>query len=174
MSHPLTSPCTADGDFYCDMRGTGSDDYVWIYQDGHSNEIFANLHVPPDWGHSTKISLRVSGPLIGIHLADWDGDGLCDVLTQDRATGALTLYKNTYNKATDTVSFTNKGVVPGSATCKQGWGVGIFDRGMRLVDVDGDGRADPLCIEPNGRVTAWLNTASGLQDVGQIKFSEGW
>lgn len=38
----------------------------------------------------------------------------------------------------------------------------------------GDGRADILCIEKNGRVTAWLNKASGLVDVGQIKFSEGW
>jgi hypothetical protein len=164
-----------DGDSYCDMRGTGSDDYVWIYQDGHAAEIYANLHQPPGWGHSTKMTLilPVPSPRIGIHLADWDGDGLCDVLTQDRASGALTLYKNTYDKGSDTVSFIKQGIVtPG--TCTQGWGVGIFDRGMRVVDLDGDGRADPLCIEPNGRITAWLNTKSGMVDVGQVKFSEGW
>jgi hypothetical protein len=107
-------------------------------------------------------------------LADWDGDGLCDVLVQDRYTGALSLYKNTYDKATDTVTFAAKGVVNPGQTCTQGWGVGIFDRGMRVADIDGDGRADALCIEPNGRITAWLNTASGMQDVGQVKFSEGW
>jgi hypothetical protein len=93
---------------------------------------------------------------------------------QNRANGQLTLYKNTYNKATDVVSFSNKGVVSGGMTCTQGWGVGIFDRGMRLADIDGDGRADPLCLELNGRVTAWLNTAGGMVNVGQVKFSEGW
>ena len=30
-----------------------------------------------------------------------------------------------------------------------------------------------LCIKPDGTITAWLNTASGLQDVGQIKAAEG-
>ena len=46
---------------------------------------------------------------------------------------------------------------------------------MRIADIDGDGRADPLCIEPNGRITAWLNTENhGFVDVGQVKFSEGW
>jgi hypothetical protein len=29
-------------------------------------------------------------------------------------------------------------------------------------------------LETNGRITAWLNTAKGLQNVGQVKFSEGW
>lgn len=29
-------------------------------------------------------------------------------------------------------------------------------------------------MEPDGRITAWLNTATGLQNVGQVKFSEGW
>lgn len=51
------------------MRGSGSDDYVWIYDDGHEAEIFANLHSPPDWSHQTKISLSIPGPRTGIHLA---------------------------------------------------------------------------------------------------------
>jgi hypothetical protein len=116
----------------------------------------------------------VPGPRIGIHLADWDGDGLCDVLTQDRATGALTWFQNTYVSDTDTVQFANRGIVNPGQSCTQGWGVGVFDRGMRLADIDGDRRADPLCIEPDGRITAWLNTAGGMRDVGQVKFSEGW
>lgn len=37
----------------------------------------------------------------------------------------------------------------------------------------GDGRADALCLERDGRITAWLNKASGLENVGQVKFSEG-
>ncbi|KAK3315918.1 carbohydrate esterase family 3 protein [Apodospora peruviana] len=166
----------ADGNFYCDMRGSGADDYVWIYDDGHtdSTDFYANIHQPPNWGHSITISLNVPGPRTGIHLADWNGDGKCDVLVQDKATGTLTLYENRYNLGDKTITFHNQGVVSNQARCTQGWGVGIFDRGMRMADLDGDGRADIICLEPNGRATAWLNKASGLVDVGQIKRTEGW
>nr|UMZ45337.1 hypothetical protein [Paramyrothecium sp.] len=164
----------ADGDFYCDMRGTGSDDYIWIWSDGHAAEIFANINQPPNWGHDTTIELNVPGPRVGIHLADWNGDGRCDVLVQDKATGALRLYENEYDQGANKLTFKDVGVVTGDATCPQGWGVSIFDRGMRLADIDGDKRADVLCIQPDGLVTAWLNTAEGMTDVGQVKKSEGW
>ncbi|KAK4450304.1 integrin alpha N-terminal [Podospora aff. communis PSN243] len=164
----------SDGNFYCDMRGTGSDDYVWIWSHGQAAEFYANVHSPPNWGHSATISISVPGPREAIHVADWNGDGKCDILVQNKATGALTLYSNYWNPATQHLSFQNHGVVTGAATCTQGWGVGFFDRGMRLADIDGDGRADVLCIEPNGRVTAWLNTASGMVNVGQVKKTEGW
>ncbi|CZR48139.1 uncharacterized protein FPRO_12749 [Fusarium proliferatum ET1] len=162
----------ADGNFYCDMRGTGSDDYVWIYFDGHAAELNANIHNPPLWGNDLKIELKVPGPRVGIHLADWTGDGKCDVLVQNEATGALTLYENTYKTGSKSVTFTNKGVVT-PATCSQGWGVSPFDRGMKLADIDGDGRADVICLEPNGRITGWLNLKSGMENVGQVKFPEG-
>ncbi|KAJ5794948.1 carbohydrate esterase family 3 protein [Penicillium paradoxum] len=165
-----------DGSFYCDMTGSGSADYVWIYMDGHadSSALSLNIHDPPNWGHKISIQLNVPGPRVGIHLADWDGDGRCDVLVQTKSTGALTMWKNNYDKDKQTITFTNQGVVSGSATCSQGWGVSIFDRGMRIADIDGDNRADILCVEPAGRITAWLNKDTGLQNVGQIKASEGW
>lgn len=120
------------------MRNTGSDDYVWIYSDGHadSGDFYANIHEPPGWGHETKITLKVPGPRIGIHLADWNGDGKCDVLVQDKKTGALTMWENRYDASTNTLKFANVGVVTGAATCTQGWGVGIFDRGMAVVDIE--------------------------------------
>ena len=43
-----------------------------------------------------------------------------------------------------------------------------------MVISSGDGRADYLCLEKDGRVTGKLNTASGIVDVGQVKFGEGW
>ncbi|KAI0529773.1 hypothetical protein GGR58DRAFT_526027 [Xylaria digitata] len=145
-----------DGNFYCDMRGTGADDLVWIYYDGRVDEINTNIHSPPNWGHSTTITLTVPGPRTGIHLADWTGNGRCDVLVQSNA-GTLTLYENRYDASANALTFSNRGVVA-STGCTQGWGVSIFDRGMRLADIDGDGRADP----------------SGLLDAGQIKFAESW
>jgi hypothetical protein len=120
------------------MRNTGSDDYVWIYMDGHANseDMYANIHQPPAWGHDTKITLSVPGPRTGIHLADWNGDGKCDVLVQDKNSGALTLWENRYDASTNILKFANVGVVTGAATCTQGWGVNIFDRGVRLADME--------------------------------------
>ncbi|KAI0095848.1 hypothetical protein GGR51DRAFT_567603 [Nemania sp. FL0031] len=160
------------GNFYYDVRGTGSDDLVWIYSDGRVDEINTNIHARPNWGHSTSITLTVPGPRVGIHLADWTGNGRCDVLVQSKS-GTLTPYENNYNATANALTFTNRDVVA-STGCTQGWGVSIFDRGMRLADIDGDGRADPLCFEKSGRLTAWLNRQSGLVDAGQIKFAEAW
>ena len=122
------------------MTAKPGDDYVWIYMDGHSNEIWTNNQVPPNWGDTanTQISLTTSIPREGIHVADWDGDGKCDVLVQDQATGALTLWHNDYvedSRGQGQVTFTNKGVVTNDQ-CSQGWGVGIFDRGMLLADIE--------------------------------------
>ncbi|TGJ79062.1 hypothetical protein E0Z10_g9703 [Xylaria hypoxylon] len=139
-----------DGDNYCDMRGTGSDDLVWIYSNGTVDEINTNIHSPPNWGHSTHITLSVPGPRSRIHLADWTGDGKCDVLVQSEA-GALTLYENRYDSNANSITFTNRGVVA-STGCTAGWGVSMFDRGMRIADIE----------------------ASGLFNAGQIKFAESW
>jgi hypothetical protein len=38
----------------------------------------------------------------------------------------------------------------------------------------GDGRADIVCFELGGKLTAWLNKEGKMEDVGQIKKSEGW
>ncbi|XEU97574.1 hypothetical protein FSHL1_002860 [Fusarium sambucinum] len=163
----------ADGTYYCDMRNSGSDDLVWIYQDGRVDEINVNIHSPPAWGHAIDFDFRVPGPRNGIHLADWTGDGKCDIIVQDKGSGALTIYENTYVTASGRMTFASN-TIHAAPGCDQGWGVGIFDLGMRIHDIDGDGRADVLCLEKNGRITGWLNKASGLETVGQVKFSEGW
>ncbi|KAK8001952.1 hypothetical protein PG991_014174 [Apiospora marii] len=165
----------ADGVFYCDMTGSGSDDYVWVWSPGDRAELYLNTHNPPNWKEDTKTLFNIGRNRRSIHLADWDGDGKCDVLSQRKSDGALEWWRNGYDKATGRFSFEYKGFVAGSDKCSQGWGVSIFDRGLRLADIDGDGRADYLCLEKDGRVTGLLNTKSGgLVDVGQVKFSEGW
>jgi hypothetical protein len=73
---------------------------------------------------------------MGIHVADWNGDGKCDVLVQDKASGTLTLYENRYSPGQNTITFYNQGVVSNQAQCNQGWGVNIFDRGMRMADIE--------------------------------------
>jgi hypothetical protein len=41
-----------------------------------------------------------------------------------------------YDAAAKVLKFSNQGVKSGSASCTQGWGVGIFDRGMRIADIE--------------------------------------
>lgn len=43
-----------------------------------------------------------------------------------------------------------------------------------VLSCSGDGRADPICSEISGGMTAWLNRQGGLLDAGQIKFAESW
>lgn len=119
------------------MRGSGRDDYVWIFNEGHTAELYMNQGLPSSaWGIGTKSLFSVPGPRVGIHLADWTGDGKCDVLVQTKENGALRMWRNDYNSATKTFAFTDVGFVSGPARCSQGWGVGIFDRGLRLHDVE--------------------------------------
>lgn len=69
----------------------------------------------------------------------------------------------------------------------------MHDNGVRWHDLDGDGkldqfcyptrladgltnigRADFLCVESDGRTTAWLNKGlNNMVSYGQVKFSEG-
>ncbi|KAK8855247.1 carbohydrate esterase family 3 protein [Apiospora arundinis] len=163
-----------DGVYYCDMTGSGSDDYVWVWSAGDKAELYVNNHSPPNWKEDTKTLFNIGRNRRSIHLADWDGDGKCDVLSQRKSDGALEWWRNGYDKATGRFTFEYKGFVDGSNRCNQGWGVNLFDRGLRLADIDGDGRADYLCLEKDGRTTGFLNTKTGIVDVGQIKFSEGW
>lgn len=55
----------------------------------------------------------------------------------DKATGATTVLRNDY--ANGKFSFTNIGLVTGSATCTEGYGYDMHDTGVRWNDLDGDG-----------------------------------
>ncbi|KAK3385369.1 carbohydrate esterase family 3 protein [Podospora didyma] len=162
-----------DGSFYCDMTGDGSEDYVWIWSDGHAAELYINNHNAPYWQQGSKTLFNIARSRRSIKLADWNGDGRCDVLSQRKSDGALEMWRNDYDPVTQRFTFTPMGFVTGPL-CSEGWGVNVRDHGMQLADIDGDGRADALCLEKNGRVTGWLNKASGMENVNQIKYTEGW
>ena len=129
-----------------------------------------------------------------LHLMDWDGDGTCDIVWVDpdndnRPSVWLNLYP--YTGKWNWTPHLN----PASATgikCTQKRGRGIHDCqcnslavnmvkaantslvSVRFADLDGNGRDDYLCIEPNGRVTGWVHKAdNSWEAVGQIKYAEG-
>lgn len=162
-----------DGTRYCDMNGDGQDDYVWVGPNGQIN-IYLNENDHPYWdNHEGAITLGV--PRKNIHLADLDGDGLCDLLSVDNTTGAVHMWQNQYNTSSNKFSFTDLGQVTDNTTlCSQGYGTIENDLGVQFADLTGDGKADYLCIEPDGRITGYINNglSSGelsLQSVGQIK-----
>lgn len=98
-----------------------------------------NYHNFPYW-HEHASVLSVGYDRKGIHVADWDGDGLCDILKVDEHTGEVQMWQNKWNPQTQKFSFPVSGttVLSGTApyACKQGWGVGLWDLGVRFADIE--------------------------------------
>ena len=99
-------------------------------------ELRINTHNPPNWQEGLPNLFNIQRNRRSIHLADWDGDGKCDILSQNQATGDLEMWRNEYNPQTGRFSFPYVGRVNGPAQCSEGWGVNIFDRGLRLADIE--------------------------------------
>ncbi|KAM0542975.1 hypothetical protein ACHAPJ_012532 [Fusarium lateritium] len=178
----------ADGSRYCNMMGhkNGAMDYVWVHSTGYT-VLYESLggqfpDDPPYWGPNREIwrAETVWGDKIDrrdLHLADWDGDGLCDIIYVRPDTNTMEVWLNQYKKNGDFgfwEHISNTGPTGSYKRCEEHRGVGIFDLAVRFADIDGDGRADYLCIEPNGRVWGYLNKGDNkLELQSQIKYSEG-
>ena len=107
-----------------------------------------------------------------IHLADFDGDKKCDILLVDKNSGATTVILNKFSSGK--FSWSNIGVVTGSASCTEGYGTDKHDKGVRWHDIDGDGRADFLCVTTDGVVSGYLNKGvNNMVNQGMIKHTEG-
>ncbi|KAK1622921.1 hypothetical protein BDP81DRAFT_440486 [Colletotrichum phormii] len=121
----------------------------------------------PSWSAPNK--LETGFDRRALHVGDWDGNGKADIIGVNRRTGALTVWFSNW----DGTNFNwDKQVLANTDKCNQGLGRGYFDHGAYFADITNNGRVDYLCMEPDGRTTAWLNSASGLENVGQVKFTE--
>lgn len=164
-----------DGARYCDMYGTGKDDFMYVFGDGSGKiELFENTGTPNVWNVRNGI-LNTGRERKSLHFGDWDGDGLCDVLAVDKKTGNVDMWRNTYKPGSSTVpTFAYQAGIVTGGRCTEGWGTGVFDLGLRFADIDGDGRVDYLCMDKTGRTTGYLNRKDEFFNIGQIKFSEGF
>lgn len=193
---PENSPCfskltcyilSADGDRYCNMLGhsNGAMDYVWVHSSGYmilyeslGGEFPAD---PPYWGAHYQIweASKEHGSDIDrrdLHLADWDGDGLCDIIYVDPDNGEMDVWLNQYKKRGDITKWahvTDAGPRGTVKPCPEKRGVGIYDLAVRFADIDGNNRTDYLCIEKNGRTWGYLNYDDGnLTYISQFKKTE--
>mgnify|MGYP003629443527 FL=1 len=133
--------------------------------------MYGNNH---KWGTWTQYGVvyNVNRSRREVYFADFDGNKRCDILLVDKTTGATTVLRNDF--ANGKFAFTNIGVVTGTATCKEGYGYDLHDLGVRWNDIDGDGRADFLCMQSNGQLYGYLNKGvNNMVNQGQIKHTEG-
>lgn len=71
----------------------------------------------------------------GLHLGDWDGDGKADIICVNKHTGELSIW---FTKFTAGVGFeyaASPTVIPNSAKCRKGWGVGLYDVAARFANI---------------------------------------
>ncbi|KAK7414551.1 hypothetical protein QQX98_006578 [Neonectria punicea] len=180
----------ADGNKYCNMKGhkDGREDYVWVHSKG-SMRVYPNrgvTHIAGDesfwevveqmWEPTAYVGKSLDRR--DLHLADWDGDGACDIIWVNPDNGNRpSVWLNKY-PITGRWTWDYYADPPtaraANVNCAQKRGLGIHDLSVRFADVTGNGRDDFLCIENDGRVTGYLHRDDNTwENAGQIKFAEG-
>ncbi|KAL3439968.1 SGNH hydrolase-type esterase domain-containing protein [Aspergillus insuetus] len=148
----------ADGNNYCNMDGDGLNDYIWVLRNFY---LYHNLNNPPQWyDHGMVFDKKWDRQFIRI--ADIDGDRKCDLifLNEGGSGEVVNWFKTDFKDGQ--WSFQNQYELEQVGACrgeKQRNGVGLFNLAVRFADLNGDKRADHLCIDPNGRTFAmvWYN-----------------
>lgn len=176
-----------DGNKYCNMMGraSGGVDLVWTWPSGQmdlylnagkknltSKETFWGKKVEAIW--SPKASLGKDLDYRDLHLADWDGDGACDIIwTDPQNDNRVSVWLNKYPKL-KTWQFEYVASPAPELSCKQKRGKAVSDVPVRMHDITGSNRTDYLCIEPNGRITGFARSgsSSAFKNMNQIKVQE--
>ncbi|KAJ0109024.1 hypothetical protein J7T55_002216 [Diaporthe amygdali] len=145
---------------------TRSPDYVWIFSNGKM-QIFEGLDSfpenPPYWGNN-YVMFDLTGSRAmdrrDLHLADWNGDGACDIIYTNPDGGAVEVWLNRI-KTTGNFNWEYVGNPAPKLSCDQTRGVGINDLAVRFADLSGNGRPDYLCMEKDGRTKGYLHNSDG-------------
>ncbi|KUN97699.1 FG-GAP-like repeat-containing protein [Streptomyces resistomycificus] len=147
----LTSPGDVSGDGRADLiaRNT-STGAVYLYQGTSTGKLSARVKLYDNWKTYKKV----------VGAGDLDGDGIGDLLAQDKAN---TLYR-----------YLGKGNGTFSARVKvfADWG-GSYDVVVGLGDITDDGRADLVSRDTSGNL--WRNSGDGKGSFGgRVKIASGW
>jgi hypothetical protein len=137
---------------FADMDGDGKDDYLWVSEDGKVT-CFLNRAGDspgkPTWVGIGEIASGTGAGRDRILFADLDGDGRDDYLVVGD-NGQISAWYNTGNS--------EKPVWIPSGEVASGIGAAA---GVRLGDINNDGRADYLWLSEEGSLTVFLNGGTG-------------
>ncbi|KAL2782956.1 SGNH hydrolase-type esterase domain-containing protein [Aspergillus keveii] len=158
----------SDGNFYCDMTGDGFDDYISVSKNGQYT-LYRNINDPPNWGQDGVI-FNQYWDRRRVRIADIDGDKRCDIIFLGVDGTVYMWYRNEFED--DNVSFHPMGGIQELPPCPQRDGVGQFDLAFVFADLNGDRKADRLCIDPDGRAFGYFSTPTGYKNMNQVKKPE--
>jgi lysophospholipase L1-like esterase len=118
---------------------TGIGDSAGCYTDVNSQR---NTRSPPYWNlHPHVLDTKLDSKSVDV--GDWDGDGLCDILTVDRATGNVDMWRNVYKKGDASPTFDAPVPVVDRNLCPQTMPPSDQnDPAVHFGDLDGDLRVD--------------------------------
>ncbi|KAH8785916.1 hypothetical protein F5883DRAFT_708664 [Diaporthe sp. PMI_573] len=176
------SKLKSDGDRYCNMRGRSNSrqDYVWIFSNGKMHIYEALDSFPesaPYWGRDYVLFDLTGSRAMDrrdLHLADWDGDGACDIIYTNPDGGAVEVWLNRI-KTTGDFNWEYIGNPAPMLSCDQRRGLGINDLAVRFADLSGNGRPDYLCMEKDGRTKGYLHNSDGSFDwIPQFKKTDNF
>ncbi|MGY5047440.1 FG-GAP-like repeat-containing protein [Streptomyces sp. 900105755] len=147
----LTSPGDVSGDGRSDLiarnSATGS---VYLYKGTSGGKLSARVKLYDTW----KTYKRIVG------VGDLDGDGIGDLLAQDRSNN---LYR---------YSGTGKGTFKARVKIAAGWG-GSYNAVVGVGDITGDGRADLVARDTSGNVYRYGGNGKGSFGA-RAKIASGW
>ncbi|KAL3470226.1 hypothetical protein BJX99DRAFT_264439 [Aspergillus californicus] len=135
-----------------DLDGDGRAEYLFVHDDG-SVDSWRNLGSDDGvtWHPQGQVASGIGQDGKGVRFADLNGDGRDDYLYVSDS-GAVTAYLNAGGDA-DHPTWIPQGVI---AT-----GVGGKQADIQFADINGDGRAEYLWINPDdGSVQCWYNAGS--------------
>lgn len=147
---------------FADLNGDGRAEYIYVRDDGAlivylntgSKDNGPNAGVI-NWSLQTETSARIASTRRQTVLADINGDGRSEYLRVSRTDGSVVESMNQGSKDTGP----NAAVinwVPVTAPIANG--VGTNGRGVIFGDINGDGRAEFLDVNPStSAVNMWLN-----------------
>ncbi|KAL2827476.1 hypothetical protein BJY01DRAFT_229073 [Aspergillus pseudoustus] len=105
---------------------------------------------PNFWGPNYRIFGPESEIGRDLHLADWDGDGICVIIWMDPSNqNRVQLWRNRC-KQDGKFNWEHDPNPAAQLYCPESCGLGFFNRPIYFANISGNRKADYLCVEKDG------------------------
>ncbi|MFD0746284.1 FG-GAP-like repeat-containing protein [Phytohabitans flavus] len=136
---------------FADIDGDGKADYLNVNPDG-TVDAWINISVGPGqwrWYSQGRIANGVGAPGHQIRFADLNGDRRADYINVNPGSSVHAWLNGGPQIGDDSYVWHTQGKIAN--------GVNVPGPQVRFADLDGDGRADYINLNPDGSAQAWLN-----------------